>query len=215
MNDATLGVLLQMQDTATPQIRAFGQELKGVGIQAEQTGPRVTAPMTSITDTMARNRMAMREMAMGVMFLGSTFVMLGASMRSSNNETTKNIGNVIMMAGALMTAVGSAFQFISAISKIIDALKKLSTAQILTQAFAGPAGWATLAIGGAVAAGAVYGISRYESAQTKATKAETAQAGTTVNQYIAGSVVTQRELIDDTHRGLLIKGQRSYTTGIK
>lgn len=215
MNDASLGILLTLRDEATGQLKNFSGQLRQTAADAQATGPRVTAPMNDIGNTLTKNRMAFRELAMGVMFLGMTFVSLGASMKMSNNESLKSIGSIIMMAGAIMTAIGSAVQFISAIMKIIHALKALQIQQILTQAFAGPAGWAMLAGGAAVAAGAVYGVSRFEAAQTKVTRAEGRGQTTVVNQYIAGSVVAERQLVDNVHRALLVKEQRSFSTGIK
>ncbi len=216
INEATLGILLTLRDDATGQLKNFSGQLRTTGAEATAMGPRVTAPMNDISESMVKNRAAIRELSMGVMFLGTTFMSLGVSMKMTNNETLQNIGNIIMISGAIMTAVGSAAQFISAITKVIDALKKLRAAEILTQAFSGPAGWATLAVGGAIAAGTIASLSKMESASTRVTRAQNAAAGsTTVNVNVAGSVVTNRQLVDEVHRGLLLKEQRSSTTGIK
>ena len=40
-------------------------------------------------------------------------------------------------------------------------------------------------------------------------------SGNTVNQYIAGDIVTQDKITDSMHRGLLMKSSRNYSTGIK
>lgn len=212
MNDTNLAVVLEMQDSASPQLRAFGEQVKTTAANVKTAGGTMNTTMGGVDTTLAKNKMALRELASGVMYLGGTFLALGVAMSSSNNETVKSIGNTVMMVGAFMTAIGSSVQFIAAISKMINALKALQIQQILTQAFSGPAGWATLAAGAAIAGGVVYGVSKYSSAQSKA-------SGTTVNnnvtQNIAGSVVTERQLTDNVHKGLLLKQNRAGSTGIK
>jgi hypothetical protein len=213
MNDTNLAVVLEMQDSASPQLRAFGEQVKATAANVKTAGGTMNTTMGGVDTTLAKNKMALRELASGVMYLGGTFLALGVAMSSSNNETVKSIGNTVMMVGAFMTAIGSSVQFIAAISKMINALKALQIQQILTQAFSGPAGWATLVAGAAIAGGVVYGVSKYSSAANKAS------GGTTVNnnvtQNIAGSVVTERQLTDNVHKGLLLKQARAGTTGIK
>jgi len=175
-------------------------------------GPKTVGPMNSISQSLAKNKAAFRELAMGVMFLGGSMLGLGVAMSQSNNEVLKSVGNIFMMAGSIMMAVGSSVQFIAAIGKMANALKALRLQQILTQAFAGPAGWASLAVGAAVAGGVVYGMSKYEGAQAKS--AGGASTVNNVTQHIAGSVVTERQLTDSVQQGLLQKGQRNYGTGV-
>lgn len=217
MNDTTLEVLLEMQDNATPQLQAFGAQVQTVTAETQQMGPRVTAPLSDIGTTLANNRRAIRELASGVMYLGGSFLAMGVSMQMSNNQAMKSAGSMLTLVGGVMATVGASVQFIGAISRMIDALKKLQIAEIIAKAFSGPAGWAMLAAGGAIAGGAVYGLSRYQGAETKVAKAEakSAQTSITVHQHIAGSVVTERQLTDNVQKGLLLKGQRSYTTGVR
>jgi hypothetical protein len=212
MNETNLAVVLEMQDSASPQLRAFGEQVKATAANVKTAGGTMNTTMGGVDQTLNKNKMALRELATGVMYLGGTFLALGVAMQGSNNDTVKSIGNTLMMAGAFMTAIGSSVQFIAAISKMINALKVLQIQQILTQAFSGPAGWATLAAGAAIAGGVVYGVSKYSSAQSKSAGGTT---NVNVTQNIAGSVVSQSQLTDGVHKGLLIKGQRSGSTGIK
>lgn len=216
MNEATLGILLTLKDDATGQLKTFQGQLRTTGAEAQQMGPKVTQPMNTIGETLVKNKQAFRELAMGVGFLGSTFIALGAQMRMSDSEGVKSIGTTIMYAGAIMSAASASVHLISSISKIISALKALQIQQIITQALAGPAGWAALAGGLAIAGGAVYGVSRMQAAEARVTRAEAKPGGTTVNQYIQGNVWTERQLIDSAQRGLIIKSQRNAnTTGIR
>lgn len=212
MNETTLQILLEMRENATTQLKLVGDAIKSTAADVKGAGGSMNQTMGGVDQSLVKNKAALRELASGVMYLGTTFLGLGVAMSQSNNETVKGIGNTIMMVGAFMTAIGSSVQFIAAIGKMINALKVLRIQQILTQAFSGPAGWATLAAGAAVAGGVVYGMSKYESAQTKAA------GGTTVNnvtQNIAGTVVTERQLADNVQKGLLLKANRSGSTGIR
>ncbi len=213
MNETNLQVILEMQDNASPQLKTFGENVKQTAADVKTAGSSTVQTSTSMDNSLAKNKAALRELASGVMYLGTTFLSLGIAMSQSNNEGVKSIGNMIMMAGAVMTAIGSSVQFIAAIGKMINALKALQIQQILTQAFSGPAGWATLAAGAAIAGGVVYGVSKYQSAAAKSTTGQTGNIN--VTQNIAGTVVSDRQLTDNVHKGLLLKGQRNAGTGIQ
>ena len=117
-----------------------------------------------------------------------------------------SIGNYVMLAGGIMSAVGSSLQFISAIAKSEDALKKLKAALISVEAFSGVPGWVALGVGAAVAVGATVGISKLTSSENK--------SNVVINNHIAGSVVTEKQLTATVQKGLLIKGQQNLSTGI-
>ena len=212
MNETNLAVVLEMQDNASPQLRAFGEQVKATAGNVKTAGGTMNTTMGGVDQTLAKNKMALRELASGVMYLGGTFLALGVAMSSSNNETVKSIGNTVMMVGAFMTAIGSSVQFIAAIGKMIHALKALQIQQILTQASVGTGRMGDVGGRAAIAGGVVYGVSKYSSAQTKAA---TGATNINVTQNIAGSVVTERQLTDNVHKGLLLKGQRNGTTGVK
>jgi len=191
MNESmNVEVLLSMQDNATPQLQNFNREL--------QTG-------------LVQNKSALREMTAGVGYLGSAFLGMGISLKSSNNEAAKAAGGMLTMVGGMMTAVSAAVGFISAIAKMTSALQKLNIVQIIANALSGPGGWAKLAVGAAVAGGAIYGMTKL----SQAGGAAQAAPPTVVNQYIAGSVLSQRELADSAHKGLLYKQGQNYNTGLR
>ena len=180
MATAQLGVLLSLQDNATPQLKSF-------------------------TTTLSANKMAIRELAMGTAMLGASFMAMGVALKGSNSQLGQTVGQTLMMVGSIMTAIGSTVQFISAIAKTVDALKKLATMEAIVKAFQGPAGWAILLGSIAVAGGAVAGINAMSKAEKK----------TEVNVNVQGSVVTQKQLIDDVRRGIILGQQRNNTSGIK
>jgi hypothetical protein len=152
----------------------------------------------------------MRELTMGDTFLGSSMLGMGAAMSVSNDKTAKSAGNMLMMVGGIMTAVGSAAHFVSAITSMTKALNTMNIAQLFANALAGPGGWAKIALGVGIAGAAAYGISK----ATSTVSAKEEKASVTVNQHIAGSVVSEREVVDLAHKGLLVKQDRSYSTGI-
>jgi hypothetical protein len=135
MNAATLMILLNMQDNASPQLKNFDK-------------------------TMVMQKATMRELSMGLREVGAGVLGLGVALRAVNIPAAQTLSNVLMFVGGLMSAISAIPQFIRAISMLVDAMKKLAMSEAIAQAFAGPAGWAILAGGVAVAAGAGYAIDR-------------------------------------------------------
>jgi hypothetical protein len=209
--DNNIEVLLTMRDEASPTMNAFNQTVATTKSAIGGIGAGAQAPMTGLKDTLLANKSAMRELSMGAVFLGSSMLGMGVAMQQSNNQTVKGIGNMMALVGGILTAIGSAAHFVSARTKMTSALTKMNIAQIFANALAGPGGWAKIAIGVGVAGAAVYGMTK----ATQAMSAKEEKSGVSVTQYIAGSVVTQRELNDNVQKGLLLKGQRSGSTGIK
>ena len=212
MNETNMQVMLEMRDNASPQLRAFGDTVKQTATTVRTSSTTMGDSIGGVSNQLVSNKQAFMEMSSGVRYMGTTFLALGLAMQSTNNETLKSIGNIVMMTGAIMTVIGSAAGFIGAIGQMVNALKALRIAQILTQAFSGPAGWATLAIGAGVAGAAVYGASRMNAGPRVNPNAP---QNITINQHIAGSVVSERQLTDNVQKGLLLKGQRNPSTGIR
>jgi hypothetical protein len=86
------------------------------------------------------------------------------------------ISSVLTWTAGIAAAVLIVPKLISAISAVITVIKALTTAQIVQQALSGPAGWAALAAGAAVAAGAVYGLNKYFQSLGDASEAAGKQA---------------------------------------
>jgi hypothetical protein len=144
MEQSTLGVLLTCTDNATPQLKQLGA-------------------------TVSDNRMELRQLAMGVGFLGMQFSMMGMMARQSETAIGKNVGTTLMYVGALMTALSTAVQFVRSIQQVTAALKGQAVMQALVNALTGPGGWAKLAVGGALAFGAVAGINAMTKNEQKVT----------------------------------------------
>ena len=121
----------------------------------------------SMANGLVSNRMAITELTRGMMQLGVATLGVGVAMKESNNQLISNIGNYVMLAGGLMSAVGSAAQLVKAITLITQALQRMIASEIIQKALSGPWGWAALVIGAAVAAGTVAGVSKYESTENK------------------------------------------------
>jgi len=215
MDNTNVEVLLSLRDELTGGINnAIGEleRLKGtttsIGTTSEAQAPKVKG----FSDQLMAQKSAYRELQMGAMFLGSSLMSMGVAMRASNNESLRGASNLMMMVGGISMAVGTASHFISAITKITSALQKMNVAQLIANVLQGPFGWAKI-LGGA----AVLGLAGYATTRaiTSATSKGTASGGNTVNQYIAGDIVTQDKITDQMHRGLLMKSSRNYSTGIK
>ena len=209
MNETTMQVMLEMKNSASPQLAAFGEQVKATSATVNTSGVQMQQSMGGIGQTVMQNQQAFSDLAMGVNYLGTTFLGLGVAMQMSNDETLKAAGNTMMMVGAIMTAVGSASQFVYAISKMVQALKALRVQQILTQAFSGPKGWIALGVGAAVAGGAIYGVSKMESGATRT--AQPKFAATIENKVYLDS----KQIGAAARKDIVLQQQRNNTSGVR
>jgi hypothetical protein len=142
MIEATVGILVNLRDNASAGVK-------------------------QLSGTIENSRGAIRELATGFSALGTTFLGLGVAMQHSNSATTESTGRFLSLAGGIMTAVGSALSFVSSVGQMVAALKTLQIAQIGVQAFSGPKGWASLAIGLGAAAVGTYAFAKSQSQPAK------------------------------------------------
>ena len=176
MGESSLGVALVLtQDSVSPQLKSLGS-------------------------TLGDNRMAIRELAMGVTMMGASFMAMGVALSQSSNQTAQSAGRFLMLSGSIMTAIGSAVQFVSAISKTIDALQKLAASEIFAEAMANPL-LPLLGVGAAAALtfGVTKGISSMNSANTKVEN--------TVNVNLNG-----KQVADSVNQQLVINAQQNAKT---
>jgi hypothetical protein len=173
--EATLGILLTMQDSATPQLK-------------------------TLSNTLEENRTSMRQLAMGVGYLGMSFMSMGVALKSTNSQIGQGIGQTMMFAGAIMMSISTTVQFVRAISQVITALKTMALWQGITKALSGPGGWITLGIGAGIAAGAVAGISKMATGERQSvTNINIHNAGSVVTtKQISDDV--RRELVKTQQR---------------
>jgi hypothetical protein len=169
---------------------------------------QATQKLGGFTAAVKRNQTAVSELASGGLYLGASMLAMGAAMKSSSNEMAQMAGNTLTAVGGIFAFVGSTTMFIFSVSKMVESLKTLALWQTITSALAGPAGWAKLAIGAAVVGAGVYGISQLTKDSAAPARSTTGPAGqVTVN--VAGSVVTEKKLVDSVQAGLAKKGQRN------
>ena len=161
MSKAALGVAMTSTGGET-----VARQIGGVGDSS-----------TGMASTLVQNKHAITELTRGMMQLGMSTMMVGVALKESHNQLISNIGGYVMLAGGIMSAIGSAAMFIRAITLITDALKRLTQAEILAKAFSGPAGWAMLGIGAVAAAGTAVGVSKYESSSKRTQGTITATMG--------------------------------------
>ena len=176
MGESSLGVALVLtQDSVSPQLKSLGS-------------------------TLSDNRMAIRELAMGVTMMGASFMAMGVALSQSSNQTAQSAGRFLMLSGSIMTAIGSAVQFVSAISKTIDALQKLAASEIFAEAMANPL-LPLLGVGAAAALtfGVTKGISSMDKGNTKVEN--------TVNVNLNG-----KQVADSVKQQLVINAQQNAKT---
>jgi hypothetical protein len=107
-----------------------------------------------------------------------------------------------MYVGALMTAFSTAVQFVRSIQRVTAALKGQAVMQALVNALTGPGGWAKLAVGGALAFGAVAGINAMTKNEQKVTIENKIQ-------------IDGKQLGTAAKREIILNQQRNNTSGIK
>jgi len=81
-----------------------------------------------------------------------------------------------VLVGGLTAMTFVAMKVVGAIKAIITAIHAMTSAQIVAQAFSGPAGWATIAVGAGIAAAGVYGLSKMFTTLKDEAKAAVAEA---------------------------------------
>jgi len=161
MSEAALGVAM-----STTGGEAVAKSIGGVGDSS-----------TGMASTLVENKMAISELTRGMMRLGTATLMVGVSLKESHNQLVSNIGGYVMLAGGIMSAIGSAAMFIRSITMITQALQRLTQAEILAKAFSGPWGWAALGFGAALATGTAVGVAKYEKSSNKVQGTITATMG--------------------------------------
>lgn len=175
---------------------------------------RATGQMNSLTQAVRNNQTAFSDLAMGATFMGTALIGMASAMEKSNSETIKGLGSTLSLVGGIMSAVGAATYFVYSVGKMVEALKALNIMLAIRNALQGPTGWAVLGGAAIVGAGAIYGISKVTSGGSGGGgRSETTNV--TVHQHIAGSVVTEKQLVDSVQKGLVLKGQRNAGTGIQ
>lgn len=117
-------------------------------------------------------------------------------MSKLNPETVSTTIKIVAWAAAFGVAVKVIGLVTKAIGATVAAIKAMTQAQVISMAFAGPAGWAKIAAGAAVAAAAVYGVSAaFESVEKSASAAMATaqQAGPNLgpNQELVGSTMSR------------------------
>jgi hypothetical protein len=173
-----------------------------LGVMLTMTGDNVTPQLKGLGTTLADNKMAIRELSMGTMMLGASFMAMGVALKGTNSALGQSVGQTLMMVGSIMTAIGSTVQFVSAISKTVDALQRLASSEAIAQAFANPL-LPILGIGAAaLAIGAVKGMSSMNKNETK--------VDVKVNNSIDG-----KQLAATIRKQIVITQQQNNTSGIK
>lgn len=165
-----------------------------------------TPTLKKVNTSLRTNMTAVRQLGYGVTYLGTTFLAMGYALKQSNNSMVQSVGNTMLMVGAIATAVGSSFQFIAAIGKMVTALRTLATWQAITKALSGPVGWAALIGGAAVAAVTVSAVNQKVADKTSSTSKQPI----IINNYIDG-----KKTAGVVRSNIVNSQQQNGTSGIR
>jgi hypothetical protein len=179
MADSALNLVIDVKDNASPKLN-------------------------NLTNTLMDNKMQMRQLAMGASYLGMSFVAMGVALDKMDSPLTKTAGNLLTTVGGIMAFIGTASHFIYAITSITKALQGMAIMQGITSALSGPAGWAKLGVGLAVAGGAAYGISRLASSASS--------GNVTIQNHVN---LDGKQIYQSTKRNIILNQQQNRTSGIQ
>ncbi len=207
-----LRVNLIANNEIVPELTKTNTQLEANRKQWNESTGDSEKSQKKLAKSSASSRVALRQLSSSVAYLGVSFVGMGAAMEKSNNATVKNVGGMLSFVGGIMTAVGSSVQFISSIGRMISALNKLRNAEILAQAFSGPAGWGTLLAGAAIAGGVTYGVTKLASSSNSSV----ASASSSSKQVIEiHTHLDGREIYNGIKPYAVKDAGRNGTTGIR
>jgi len=170
-NEAATTIVLRMRDEASAGMQQFGNTTQEARLQSIEFNAALTA-------------------------MGSALTAVGSLLNQIDNPAAKAAATFITTAGAILATTSAIIQVIPYIRQLITWLRSLAVAQAIIQALSGPAGWATLGIGVAVAGAATAGI-------IAATGGFGNRGGTTVNvntSAFMGSDADARKFATKTQR---------------
>lgn len=133
--------------------------------------------------------------------MGAALSSIGALISRIDSPATKMIANFLQITGAVMLTISSIAQMLPYLSSLVASLRNVAIMQSIVKALSGPAGWITLGLGLTAGAGAGYAIN--------AATSRTTPSGVVVNNYVQGSVVTERQIAETTRRQIVESQSRN------
>jgi len=158
---------------AEKDLEEFGGELSRVdAAKVEEANDAMTRLQTAVK-VLAANLTV--SLAPALQAAAEALTSMASWMSNLDATTVENTAKVLAFAAAFGAVLKLFPLIVGGIKSIIATLRALTAAQAIASAFAGPAGWAKLAIGAAAAATAVYGVEKAFDAVTDTAK-QTASA---------------------------------------
>lgn len=173
----SFAMVIEAFKSATSEGGRFYQALK---LQGETLTGRISQLTDKIQILAAKIGEVLLPIAKDAVIALTNFVEWMGTLDLSTAETTAKI---VALVAAFGTAVVVMPKIIALGKQIVSTLKAIATAQSITQALGGPAGWASLAAGIAAAGAAVYGVDKLFDSM-----AESQAAAARQSQAVAGSL---------------------------
>lgn len=169
-SEAVINITTRMRDEASAKAKGFTQILQ----EQKKVSSEVTMSLTAV---------------------GGALTAIGSLMGQLDSPAAKMASKFILTAGAILSTSAAIIQIIPIIRSLITWLRGLAVVQSIVQALSGPAGWATLGVGLAVAAGATAGVYALSSkaAGTNVGSAGGAPAVNIYSQAFTGSKTEARK----------------------
>lgn len=140
------------------------------------------------------------------------------SVRNFGRGLSRSEAKAVAVVAALTSFVLIVPRVVAAVRTIIVAIRAYTAASITAQAFAGPAGWASIAAGAAIAAATIWGVDKaFDSfnatlEKTAKNQREATQAGSQYERFVAG---IQDTIQDTTEIDRAVEGYRQQWIELK
>jgi hypothetical protein len=210
-NEAAVTIIGRMRDEISGQMNALSKSTNEAAISTAALGEEsdfTSDSLQVLTNKSLEATVQTFQLNLALTAMGSALTAVGSLIGKLDNPTARMASNFLLVSGAILTTVSSIVQTLPYIKQLTESLRNLAIVQTVLKALSGPAGWITLGIGAAVGIGAGYAISKATSTPES--------SGVTVNNYIQGSVVTEKKIAQTTRREIIeLQNRNGGTSGIK
>jgi hypothetical protein len=204
-NEAAVVIIAKWKDEASAGLASLGNTANETAVKTAAVGSGLKTAATNVKqfgDRTDQARLPASRFRYETIALGAALNAVGNLIGRIDSPAAKMISNFLDITGTVMLTVSSITHLLPYLSSLANSLREVAIVQTVLKALSGPAGWISLGIGAVVGGAAAYGIATVTSSNNKG-------SNLTVNNYIAGSVRTDKEIADITRREIIKSQNRN------
>lgn len=210
-NEAAVTLVMRMRDETSANLSNFGHTASQTSMQTAALKTNLKGTGDSIDefgDRADHARLPATRFRYETIALGAALSSVGNLIGKIDSPAAKMVSNFLQISGTAMITVSSIAHLLPYLSSLAASLRNVAIMQSIVKALSGPAGWITLGAGIVAGVGAGYAIS---SATSKPSS-----SGTVINNYVQGSVVTERQIGNMNRKQIVLNASRNAgTSGVK